>query len=113
MKMKQYQPPKVKVLTPVIQTSPDINPETHAVTWDNNLTAEQVEALKKDMEVQTHNPRAWFLMKQCADANMSIMEAARHLKPQKIRGASEAQIRRFFAAYNRIRGVKKDFRYQR
>lgn len=111
--MKQYQPPKVKVLTPVIQTSPDINPETHAVTWDNNLTAEQVEALKKDMGVQEHNPRAWFVMKQCADANMSIMEAARHLKPQKIRGASEAQIRRFFAAYNRIRGVKKEFRYHR
>lgn len=111
--MRQYQPPKAKTLTPVIQTAPYINEETGAVTWDNNLTPEQVEALKKEMNVKTHNPRAWFVMKQCADANMSIMDATRHLKTQRIRGTSEAQVRRFFAAYNRVRGVKKEFRYHR
>lgn len=111
--MKQYQPPKVKVLTPAIQVEPDINEQTGAVTWDNNLTAEQVDALKEEMGVKTHNPRAWFMMKQCADANMSIMEAARHLSPKEIRGTKEAQIRRFFSAYNKIRGIKKQFRYHR
>jgi hypothetical protein len=109
--MKTYQLPKAKTIAPPIQTAPNIDPVTGSVTWNNGLSAEQVAALKQDLEVKSPSIVAWNSMKQCADAEMTVMQATRHLRGRT--SCSEAQIRRFFAAYNRLRGIKKPFRYQR
>lgn len=109
MMIKQYQPPKVITII-TAENEPEKNEETGAITWDNTLTDAEVQGLKNATGAKFPNLIAWNSIIQRYKAGMSPSEIARQLRRQH--GCSMVQIKRVLAAWNKINGTQKEFRYR-
>lgn len=109
MTIKQYQPPKMVTIV-AAENEPEINFETGSITWDNKLTESEIQAMKMEMGVKYPNLIAWNSIIQRRKAGMKRSDIIKQLS--RTDGCAKVSIKRVLAAWNKINGIKEEFRYR-
>lgn len=82
-----------------------VDAETGRVEWSSGLTSAAILALRQILKVEKPNLIVWNSLKRHIDNGISQREIARINKG--VKGYSMAQIKRFSAAYSRLKSFQK------